>query len=62
MRGGKREGAGRPKGTKLPPDKLQKRRMIRLDDFLWETYKKWGGTKRLRTTLIEWNKNEGSEK
>ena len=52
--GGKREGAGRPKGihTKIKePEELAKQRQIRLTDHEWEIYQKNGGTKNLRRLI-----------
>ena len=55
-RGGKRQGAGRPK---LPEQ--QEVRTPRLSDRLWHIFKKMGGTKWLRTTLTELEKGENKK-
>jgi hypothetical protein len=48
-RGGKREGAGRPKGT--TKQDIAKMRQIRLTDSEYENYKMRGGAKWLRPIL-----------
>ena len=52
--GGKREGAGRPKGTGHPnkTDKgKSKSRTISMTDREWEIFQKNGGTKNLRRLI-----------
>lgn len=52
--GGKREGAGRPKGTtgaNKAPEEKAKQHQIRLTDQEWEIYQKAGGTKNLRRLI-----------
>ena len=49
--GGKREGAGRPKGTKHPnkeDSEKVKQRTLRMTDQEWEIFQRNGGTKNLR--------------
>lgn len=49
--GGKREGAGRPKGTCKPnktPEDIKKQHQIRMTDREWEIFQKNGGIKNLR--------------
>jgi len=50
--GGKRAGAGRPKGTTgAYKEETAKAHQIKLTDHEWEIYQKAGGTKNLRKLI-----------